>query len=312
MNIKAFKIGNEVTEICINDELNTNIENILMQLVTQEDLKTTWYLDTESENLESNPIHCWIESIDKADFNYITIAEKLKQAEQKSDGSRNMTIREGVLLIKWSEQNLILVKLEKQTVIDIHTFSEKEELSILKDYFKICIYNGDSNDIKLIDKNRITAKYWHDNFLGLKQCTDSELNTESVINLLRNDRLFDERYNTSEIKDFAEKYIIENKIFDKSDLHEKIQETFDIVIELENLFSTESRDIDSVFKINGDIINRTFKKKIQVSKDITIVTKNFAKSIRQRSIVIDRDNMHLVIVIDDQYLNNIIEIEGLM
>ena len=202
MIIKAFNIGNTVTEIDINGELNTNIENIFSQLIEQEDLKTTWYLDTTSNKIESNPIYRLIESADKTNFDYIEIAEKLRQ--EKSDGTRNMSIREGVLFIKCNENYLSLMKLEKQEVIDKTTFKQKVELSILKNYFKIFVYNGDYNDIKVIDKNRTTAKYWCDNFLELKQYEISENNTNIMISLLENDELFNEQYNIDDIKDFTE------------------------------------------------------------------------------------------------------------
>lgn len=310
MIIKAFNIGNTVTEIDINGELNTNIENIFSQLIEQEDLKTTWYLDTTSNKIESNPIYRLIESADKTNFDYIEIAEKLRQAEEKSDGTRNMSIREGVLFIKCNENYLSLMKLEKQEVIDKTTFKQKVELSILKNYFKIFVYNGDYNDIKVIDKNRTTAKYWCNNFLELKQCEISENNTNIMISLLEKDELFNEQYNIDDIKDFAEQYIIENHIFDKTELFDKITEKFSLEINGENeLFSIQSRCIDSEFEINSDIVNKKFKKKIQVSDDITIFTNNYIKSIRRRNIVIDRQNKQIIIVIDDKYLNKIAVLE---
>lgn len=312
MILKVFDISDEVVVNEINEIQKNNIIKIFSELTKETHLITNCYLDTGSDTYKVSPIHYFKESFDKEAFNYKRIADDLLKAECKADGTRNITIREGLLFIKADKNTITIMKLEKLEVIDKNSYEIKSELGKEKDYFKVCTFKGNYDDIKIIDKNRTAAKYWYQTFLGLTRKRTSEDNTQDVIDLIFNDELFVEevirRENYNEIKRFTEFYLFDNKKFDKSDLFNELNSSglFELKKE-DELFSDKSSQIDSDFDISEKIINRKYQRNIPTSPEITIKTKNYLESIRDNELIFNEKDKTIKIIIDEEYLESVKE-----
>ena len=229
------------------------------------------------------------------------------------NGTRNSTIREGLLFIKSDDTSITIMKLEKLEVIDKDSYEIKSELGKEKDYFKVGIFEGDYKDVKIIDKNKTAAKYWYQKFLGLERKRNSEDNTQDIIDLIVQDKLFTDdilkRENYNEIKRYSEFYLFDNEKFDKSDLFDELNSSGLLELNKEDeLYSDTAKQIDSDFDISEKILNKHYQRKIQISKSITITTKNYLESIRDNKINFDERNKEIRILIDDEYLSKVKEL----
>lgn len=310
MIVKVFDIGSEVTANLIDDNQKRNILNIFDELMRETHLVTNCFLDTDSDNHEDSPIHYFYEDEDKDNFDYKKIADDLLLAECNADGSRNNTIREGLLFIKVEDENITIMKLEKLTVIDMATYEFKSELGREKDYFKVCTFLGDYADIKIIDKNRTAAKYWYQKFLCLNRVRTSIDNTDDIIKLITNKNLYKkeivDKDNYDEIERFTEFYLFDNKKFDKSDLFDELNSGGLIELEREeDLFSMSSMEIDADFDISEKAINNRYSRKIKVSDEITIITRNYLESMRDYQLIFQESNKRIIIPINDEYLDDV-------
>jgi len=314
--VKVFDISTEVKSNSIDDKQQKNILRIFDELSYETHLITNCFLDLGLETYKDSPIYHFNEAADKVNFDYKKIADNLLRAECKADNTRNSTIREGLLFIKADDSSITIMKLEKLTVIDKDTYEFKSELGKEKDYFKVCTFKGNYDDIKIIDKNKTAAKYWYQKFLGLTRRRTSEDNTSDVIKLITEDSLYQqeiiEKENYNEIKRFSEYYLFDNKKFDKSDLFNQLNSSGLIELKKEDeLFSSSSELIDSDFDICERTLNRKYQRKIHASDEITIITKNYLESIRDNQLNFDEKNKKITILIDDEYLEKVKEeLEG--
>lgn len=295
----------------VNANQRENILKIFEELTKETHLMTNCYLDRAASDYENSPMYYFNES-SREESDFKKIADDLLKAECKSDGTRNSTIREGLLFIKEAKASITIMKLEKLEVIDKDSYEIKSELGKEKDYFKVCMFTGDYADIKIIDKNRTAAKYWYQKFLGLTRKRTSEDNTEDLISLLKDDKLFEnfvrEKENYKEIKRFTEYYLFDNRKFDKSDLFNELNSSGLIELNKEDeLFSDDSKQIDSDFDISEKALNRRYCRKIQTSNDITVETKNYLESLRDNEMIFNENDKTLLIMIDDDYLPKVKE-----
>lgn len=305
--IKVFDISDDVKTNEIDSSQCDNILKIFNELTKETHLVTKCFLDKDVEGFKNSPLYYFSESLDKKTFDYKRIAEDLLQAELKSDRTRNSTIREGLLFMKAEQNSIVIMKLEKLEVIDKDTYEIKSELGKEKDYFKVCSFLGDFDNIKIIDKNRTAAKYWYKKFLGLTRKRTSDDNTNDVLKLIMEGKFYREEIvnkdNYDEIKRFTEYYMFDNKKFDKSDLFNELNSSGLVELRKEDeLFSSESEHIDSDFSISDQVLNNKYQRKIQTSEEVTIITKNYLESLRDNQISFDEKNKKIVILIDDEYL----------
>lgn len=311
--IKVFDIGTDINENALDEIQRKNILKIFGELTKESHLITNCYLDTNSDRYKDSPIYYFKECSNKNDFNYKRVADDLLKAECKINGTRNITIREGLLFIKFDDTSITIMKLEKLEVIDKDSYEIKSELGKEKDYFKVGIFEGDYEDVKIIDKNKTAAKYWYQKFLGLERKRNSEDNTQDIIDLIDQDKLFTDdifrRENYNEIKRYSEFYLFDNKKFDKSDLFDELNSSGLLELNKEDeLYSDTAKQIDSDFNISEKILNKHYQRKIQISKNITITTKNYLESIRDNKINFDERNKEIRILIDDEYLSKVKEL----
>ena len=308
--IKVFDISDDVKTNEIDSSQCDNILKIFNELTKETHLVTNCFLDKDVEGFKNSPLYYFSESLDKKTFDYKRIAEDLLQAELKSDKTRNSTIREGLLFMKAEQNSIVIMKLEKLEVIDKDTYEIKSELGKEKDYFKVCSFLGDFDNIKIIDKNRTAAKYWYKKFLGLTRKRTSDDNTNDVLKLIMEGKFYREEIvnkdNYDEIKRFTEYYMFDNKKFDKSDLFDELNSSGLIELQKEDdLFSSDSEYIDSDFEISEKEINKKYQKKIKTSNEIIITTKNYLESIRDSQLIFDERNKKITVFIDDEYLDEV-------
>lgn len=313
MSIKVFDITDTVKENSLDEIQKHNILKIFEELTKETHLITNCYLNTKLEGHEDSPIFYYNERNSKNKFDYKRIADDLLKAECKINGTRNSTIREGLLFIKSSDTSITIMKLEKLEVIDKDSYEIKSELGKEKDYFKVGIFEGDYEDVKIIDKNKTAAKYWYQKFLGLERKRNSEDNTQDIINFIDQDKLFNNNVlnleNYDEIKRYTEFYLFDNKKFDKSDLFDELNSSGLLELNKEDeLYSIKSKQIDSDFDISEKILNKHYQRKIQISKNITITTKNYLESIRDNKINFDERNKEIRLLIDEDYFQKVKEL----
>lgn len=310
--IKVFDVTTEVHENTLDKIQEKNILKIFQELTRETHLVTNCFLDSASIDYKNSPIYYFNETPDKSTFNFKLIADDLLNAELKADQTRNSTIREGLLFMKTVDNSLTIMKLEKLEVIDKGTYEIKSELGKEKNYFKVCTFFGDISDVKIIDKNRTAAKYWYEKFLGLTRKRTSEDNTNDVLKLISERKLYKKNIvdmdNYHEIERFTEYYLFDNKNFDKSNLLNELNSSGLIVSNREDeLFSEDSEYIDSDFEISEQALNIKYQRKIRISDEITVITKNYIESMRDNQISFDERNKKITIIIDDQFLDSVKE-----
>lgn len=310
--IKVFDIGEAVTENSINGSQRANIEKLFNEFSKETHLITNCILNVENGECETSPLYYYNECQDKQSFDYSRIANDLFLSECKSDHTRNKTIRDGLLFIRANVGSLTIMKLEKLTVIDKATYEIKSELGKEKDYFKVCIFKGDYNDIKVIDKNNSVAKYWYEKFLKLTKLRNDDDNTSDVISLLDEGILFRKEIvdspNYKDIKRCTENYLFKQKVFDKSALLLEINRKYNLGLLTEtDLFSKDSEKVDSEFGVSEKVLNKRYQRKIRVTDDITISTKNYKTALGSDVLDFDECNRKITIFVDDKYIKEIKE-----
>lgn len=310
MIIRVFDVGNNIEENSIEENQKHNILQIFSHLLNENHLVTYYYLDEQAEEFHDSPIHYLSNSEDEDGLNFESVAHKLLDAELKKDGTRNSTIKEGLLFIKMELNTITIMKLEKLSVIDKETYALKKELGSEKDYFKACIFDGDFSNIKVIDKNRTAAKYWFDKFLGLKKKRTDEDNTKDLIDLIQSNKFFSDDIiqnpNFRRIKNNTEFYLIHNYKFDKSEfIIELINKGIVSVKDENDFFSDESMMIDSEFNLSRKVIDDAYKIEIQPSEGITIKSKNYLHSIADNEMYFDEDDKMIKIPISQEYLEKV-------
>lgn len=304
MEIKAFQITESVREEKLEQIDIENINKVFSKIFSP-------------ENIEHLKIDCCVDenSILKQykdspnNFQMTKFAEELRKAELKNDGTRNKQITEGNLFIKREEKQLFLLKLENIEVIDKEkNYEMKTSFSTESNYYKGCILGNNLNKIIIIDKNRLVAKYWREGFLKLLLNRDEYQNSKELIDLLKKDRLFTyllmAQDNFQEIKSQTENYIFDKKSFDKVDLAGVLRERNLIEeINLNNIYSEESKKIDTEFSISQQAIKEEYNKTICISPETKIYTTNYDKLIKRQGI--EYQDGKLILSVDEDFISEL-------
>jgi len=307
--LEVFKISEDVVGIDLDSNKIRNIDLLFSKLIGKD------------SNLNHLKILCELEVVNQIqgsilydfktsgiDFDFKKFGTKLLEAEKTKKGVRSKSISEGYLFTRYYEKKLVLLKLEGTEVIDGETFEEKIQLGTDAEYYKICIFELDYDNIIVIDKNSRATQYWVEKFLSLTIKRDSRINTKDVIKLIKNDTIFTEAIksldNFDEIKVTTENYLFENKIFNKTVLLSQLNRLGLIdVSEESDLFSENSSALDSEFIIDEKEVNKEYKKTLEISENTKIYTKNFSKLKREGQI--NLEDGWLSIKVNDAFLEKI-------
>lgn len=309
MIIKAYDIAEKVTEIELTDEKTDNINKIFTQILGEnekkrEHLSVKCCLINEHQN-NSYVLYDYMQN--ENNFDYTKFANCLLDSEKTVKGIRSKTIQEGFLFIKKYNKTLYLMKLEKISDVDSESFEMKAALGTDQNYYKLCIFKS-YDDIIIVDKNTRLASYWFEKFLGLNRKKDSDINTEEIIDLIDNKKLFNHDVITSgklfDVYDFTIGYICQNPVFDKVELINKlIKENLINDNELNNVFTKDASSIDFEFDISPRKIKQRFHKSFKVSEYTEVKTDNYVKLKKRQEIRIE-DN-RLILTISGEYLETV-------
>lgn len=303
MTIKVYDINEKVHEEQLVPEDITNIHKIFDKIFSP---NNTDHQKVECFTNDNSILKTYheIQSFDLAIF-----ANELLKAEKKKDSTRNQQITQGFLFIKKESDSLFLLKLESIETIDKEQhYKMRASFSTESNYYKGCIFSGDLQNIIVIDKNTSVAGFWRDKFLGLELKQNEFQGSMKLIELIQEDNLFSEkiksRTNYPEIKKQTEDFLFGNEIFDKTQLAGKLRRNSLVEsIDLNEIYSEESKNMDSQFKISSKAIAKKYKKTIQVSKDTKIYTDNYTKL--KRSNGIKFENGKLILTVSEDFLKNI-------
>lgn len=303
MTIKVYDINEKVYEEQLVPEDITNIHKIFDKIFSP-------------NNTDHQKVECFTNdnSILKTyheiqSFDLITFANELLKAEKKKDSTRNQQITQGFLFIKKESDSLFLLKLESIETIDKEQhYKMRASFSTESNYYKGCIFSGDLQSIIVIDKNTSVAGFWRDKFLGLELKQNEFQDSMKLIELIQEDKLFAEKIknqtNYPEIKKQTEDFLFGNETFDKTQLADKLRRNRLVEsIDLNEIYSEESKNMDSQFQISSKAIAKKYKKTIQVSKDTKIYTDNYTKL--KRSNGIKFENGKLILTVSEDFLKHI-------
>ena len=208
--------------------------------------------------------------------------------------------------MKWQK---LLMKMEKTNVVDTNTFAKRGELGMDKDYYKLCVFPNDFNNITVIDKNQKAAKYWYNKFLNLELLRTEDDNTRDLVDLVENDEFFKDEIkelpNFSEIKSATKEFIFDNNVFDKTRLKDfLVQNSLIDAVDERQIYSDRSTNLDSDFSISKSVLKEKYKKTLKISEETIIRTDNFEKLKKRQRVFINADN-ELVLKVDSEFLEQL-------
>lgn len=312
MEIKAFDISDEYSEIDLPDKQQSNINKIFFEIVEGQreknfSLGVKCCLKNENRSKENALYNYYLHKSDEFDFSIF--ASALHDAEKIKDGSkRKRSIQEGFLFIKSENKELYLMKLEKIKDVDSSTFEIKGALGTDNNYYKLCIFSDNIDEILIFDKNTRLASYWYDNFLGLTRVKDEHQNTHILIDLIKEKKLFNNQMltqqNISLVYQKVEDFMFNNENFQKLGLLEylKLENILSSEVD-EKIFSIDSMELDAEFNISKKSIKEKYKKKIQISSDTFISTDNYIKLKKRQGIKLEGNE--LTLVVGDDFIDQV-------
>lgn len=303
MTIKVYDINEEFHEEQLVSEDIANIRKIFDKIFSS---NNTEHQKVECFTNDNSLLKMYHES---PNFDLSTFADKLLKAEKKKGSTRNQQITQGFLFVKKELDSLLLLKLESIEMIDKEQhYKMRASFSTESNYYKGCIFSGDLQNIIVIDKNTSVAGFWRDKFLGLELKQNEFQDSMKLIELIQEDKLFSEKIknqtNFQEVKKQTEDFLFGNETFDKTQLADKLRRNSLVEsTDLNEIYSEESKNMDSQFQISSKAIAKKYKKTIQVSKDTKIYTDNYTKL--KRSNGIKFENGKLILTVSDDFLKNI-------
>lgn len=325
---RAFDIAESALERPkLNEEQIDNIEQVIRVIIDNLSTNKIYYQIPEHRSDDgSHPIVKYNKNAfigteineNKVNSELIYLAEKLLFEEQvlEKNGKRrrNKKIKEGLLFAKHTLNQLVLLKFEDTQIIDKKTFRPIEGLSVDKQYYKIVVIErGSYNNITVVDRNKVIAKYWATGFLELERRRDSHVNTLELIEGLEKDTLINHEIGFSEneyasLKRQVRDFIIENSSFDKEQLFSTLKfDSNKYMVDADDFFDSTLFDvIDADFEINKEVVIKKYKKTIRVSKNSKITVNNLIRELRRDNI--ELKGSKLILKIDTEYKESVQEI----
>jgi hypothetical protein len=304
VEIKVFDINEEVKAENLEQRSIDNIKKVFDKIF---DSSNTDHLKIDCYANENSILQIFHEN--KREFDISLFAHELLKAEKKGDGTRNKQITEGNLFIKRENNRLFLLKLENIEVVDKNKFYEmRKTFSTENNYYKGCIFDGNLKNITIIDKNKSIAKFWRESFLDVTPIKNDFQNTTELISAIQTDKLFSsnvvEHVNYPKIKDRVENYIFDNESFDKVAFASVLRsEELTDLMDLNEIYSEESTNLDTEFQINKKALKDGYKKVIQVSSGTKIFTDNYSRLVKQQGI--EFVDGKIILTVDDSLIEQL-------
>jgi len=242
------------------------------------------------------------------------LAGDLLRAEFIEDETiRNKNILQGVLIIKITEQKIVLIKLEEIEAIDPITFAIRSNIGLDRAYLKAAVFTGDESSIRVIDRQRQVANFWSSKFLQLIPVRTDLDNTQIIANAINENKVLNNDAFTNDeaknVNSMLAEYVTKESHFDLQEVKDILQVSFpDKPSTISSLFQADFlQSIDEQFEISGKTISAAFRKTIQVNELVTIVISNIHRA--KNSQFIDGEKVRstrvIEIVVEDAYLNDV-------
>ncbi|MCG1808416.1 hypothetical protein K4R79_09360 [Staphylococcus epidermidis] len=274
----------------------------------EDSLNRKYYIDTDEEPKhilsEINTMEKNSESLNNISNRF---AEKLLEEELVEDKEknirRNKTIKNGILIFKVTENTLTLMKLEEINTIDKNDFSKKPTYGAEKNYFKIAVMDFQNRntkrlDIDIYDTGTKIAKYWSEGFLSIYPLRDSELNTNDIIDSLKENTLFNKLPNITEsdLNQSTTDFLSDNREFSFIKLRDHINQHFETDFEKDELFKDDHLNrIDAEFNLEPKVVDKYLKKKIKINDVISLDINNISKATKAGLMKVSIDGRYLKI-----------------
>lgn len=208
--------------------------------------------------------------------------------EKNGTSRRHKRITPGILIVKHTNQQLSLLKLEETRSIDKKTYATLSTFATDKKYYKAAIITMDS--INIIDNSRRVANYWSEGFLNLVPLRDDTINSKDLAKLLSDGKLLsnnivdDGKKQTT--KQLLRQLAFEQTHFDPEkwldELNNELPEEMESFASIQDLFSMEALEqLDNQFRVDKKIIGKTLKTTLTVADDITIQAINIDTLIKR-------------------------------
>lgn len=322
-SIHIYNITDTVSKITnINEEQKRNISKIFNKLLGENELGIPGEIRRFAADFVENPNHKLLrikndffnkditdESVQFLD----SFAQDLLEAELvEVDGEvrRHKRITQGMLFIKLLATKIIFLKLEEIPSIDRNTFEITDSFGIDRKYYKAAIYCGE--EVNIIDKNKTVANYWVDKFLNIKPLRDDASNTQDLVSVIKDKRLFKREIMESdlgmEIYKCAQDFIFSETRFDSDDMYNAIMNKIgcDELAKEDIFVLSELSKIDSDFMIDKKIVGDSYKKRLKVNDNITLDSKNIYTAVKAQHLV--KEDTYLKVRIESEYEDAIAEV----
>lgn len=320
--IHIYNISDVVTKrTTIDEEQRRNIGKVFNKLLGENELGIPGEVRRFVVDSEENKNHKLLtiknnffnkDSTDELVMFLDSFAEDLLNAELvevSGEKRRHKRITQGMLLIKMLASKIIFLKLEEIPSIDKETFEITDSFGIDRKYYKAAIYSGE--EVNVVDKNKTVANYWVDKFLNIKQLRNDFSNTQDLVSVIKDKRLFKREIIESDlgkvIYKCAQDYIFTESRFDSDDMYNAIMNKIDCdELSKDDIFVlSELNKIDSDFIIDKKIVEDSYKKRLKVNDNITIDSKNIYTAIKAQYLV--KEDIYLKVRIESEYLDEIAE-----
>lgn len=302
MNYFVFDINDSVKERKINNnDIRKNID-ILIDKFTLMPINRYFTLENQ-ENHKLSQIKKSVAKKDNFHSEITELANDLLEAESVTDKNgkrRNKNIKSGILIIRIDSKDIIVMKLEEINTINRVDFSINKNIGGEKDYYKIAIIPlEEEKDIKIIDSNEFTSKFWTNKFLKLIPVRDSQKNTEEILNIIDEDKLFnDDIFDNEELKQkVIHDYLKNRNSFDIHELILYINDYLEDDLSYEEIINQENlSDIDTTFVIYPPAIDAFFKRSIRLNEYVSINIKDIYEAKEAGAIEYDSNTGGIIIL----------------
>lgn len=184
--IEVYEINTSLTKITIDETQENNVKILFDRFAGSSrysHLRISYHLE-KTKRIDGILLYDYHQKQNKYDFSLEQFAYKLFEAEKIKSGARSQTIKSGTLFIKQTGSELLLMKLEQTETVDRTTYEIKGDFGTDENYYKLCVFNNDLENIIVVDKSKKVTKYWVDKFLSLSLVKDSDKNTSDLIKLI--------------------------------------------------------------------------------------------------------------------------------
>lgn len=277
-NVRYFKAKRDTTEVV----------NLINELIIDK------IKGNESE------VAAALENEDNASFKNIAERIALRLLEQEKIAQDKVVkmgikIRKGSLIqaalqLKESEFAYVLAKVEHVAILDKNNWEKHSGLPLEKEILKTCLINydneGNINEIRIFDSNKVISDYWSTGLLELEPYTTDENNTKK--SFVEIDKFLVKNIKSKSPADYTNLfnslvgYYNQNTRFDYSDLVEKVFINY-IPYDKEKINMNEYENklnilpngkFDRQFDVKPESIRKKKKKTYNIGAEIELTIKD--------------------------------------